>query len=254
MGKYNTADIYGKLQEITLSKEELRQTINEVLGTGCPEGTDLVDFPDYIYNPGPVMTPLEWIGCPSSGDTNVWYETPVYLNQHFTVDFKFMSTTGYLPIGTFQNVPSYGRQMFRWLQYTYRETLVDFPSDWGGTDRISLQLGPGTYECRYRSDEENHTIWRGTDGNFDTVIGQKDYSSGRRWSDNVQKMKFFTIDGTGGGNGCRIYYYKQYDENGNLICDILPYLVDGEACFYDSVSQTLLHNLGTGTPEYQLKA
>lgn len=65
----------------------------------------------------------------------------------------------------------------------------------------------------------------------------------------------YRIGQTTGTNGydCKIYNWKFYDVNDNLVRNFIPCLDDNDVpCFYDSVTKDTYYNRGSGTFDYEL--
>lgn len=81
---------------------------------------------------------------------------------------------------------------------------------------------------------------------------EKDYPLTLKFTENELSFYLFALNDGGkvsgyALNGTRIYYFKAYDENSNLVLDMIPVLdKKGVACFYDKVSKKFFYNKGTG--------
>lgn len=80
-----------------------------------------------------------------------------------------------------------------------------------------------------------------------------EYSQGNSTRSNSTNA--FKIGQTSGTNGydIKIYNWKFYDGNNNLVRNFIPCLDTNDVpCFYDSVTKQTFYNAGTGTFLYEL--
>ena len=81
-----------------------------------------------------------------------------------------------------------------------------------------------------------------------TDTGEILYTGASDFTSN-QTMKLFGTSADNRRSVSRIYYFKVYDNNNNLICDLVPCYrkSDGEIGMYDIVNNVFRTNIGTGT-------
>lgn len=241
--------IYNELNT-KLLPENIKQDVEilSVTGTASPTGPvtqeeydEAVATTEEILGITPHYTELEYI----ESTKTQWIDTGITYNHAYSMKtkFKFTSNTDISgePFGA-RTVTNNTASKCMFISTYYDCWLA-----WGRTELsiASRYIGTSLWEVYfnknrvYFNDSLIHTF---TDENFSTdgslYVFAEHHFNGDNGTDYVSYKTY-----------SRIYYFQIYDENDNLLIDLIPVQRSGdnEICMYDKISKTFFTNQGTGT-------
>ncbi len=194
----------------------------QILGTTAPYKTL-----SYIES-----TKTQWI------DTGIVYKNTYSLKTRF--QFTNSSDISGEPFGT-RTVSNNTASKCLFISTYYNCWLA-----WGSTEtsKSSTNIGTNTWDVYFDKNKvyfNNNLLHTFTNETFTTtgslyVFAEHYYNL----DSTVEKESYKTYS--------RIYYFQIYDENNNLLIDLIPVrkLSNNEICMYDRVSNTFFTNQGTG--------
>ena len=200
-------------------------------GTGTLTAGNIIKFVDYIEN--------------TSG---AYIDTGLKPSYDYTYKIKYQYTNlskTFNPIfGMRTSAVGTGNNLF-WagMHYTYKQAYLRF-----GGNSVNHTLGDKALDVIEMTCSPEGIFINGED-------------TGARYFDGeitpeAKPVYLFTINnqyGADGGLGetnAKVYSYQVFDGDVNLIQDLRPCIVAGEACFYDMVTGKIFTNAGTGTLGY----